>query len=147
MNTARISLAGLAVGLLLAACAPALTALPASEEAAFAQEIDPIVEETLIGLSDGNYEQHAQYFDEEMRDRVDPIVTFPQVYDEVIGRVGVYQSHRLIQVEEQNLYRIATYDVSFANDPHVTAQFIFWENDDAHQITGLWFDSEKLRDN
>jgi hypothetical protein len=145
MNSVQISLAGLAAGLLLAACAPAVTTLPASEQEAFAQEIDPIVEETLVGLSEGDYEQHTRYFDEEMRDRVDPIMTFPQVYDEVIGKVGAYQSHQLISVEEQNLYRIATYDVRFANDPHVTAQFIFWESDDAHQVTGLWFDSEKLQ--
>jgi hypothetical protein len=147
MNTARISLPLLLVGGLLAACAPDTTMLPPVERDAFAREIDPIVEETLTGLSNDDYEQHARYFDDEMRDRVDPIVTFPQVYDEIIGTVGSYQSHQLVSVEEQNLYRIATYEVAFANDPHVTAQFIFWESDTAHQITGLWFDSDLLRGN
>jgi len=147
MRIVRANLLLVIIGILLTACAPAVATLAPAEQDAFAREIDPIVEETLTGLSNDDYEQHARYFDDEMRDRVDPIVTFPQVYDEIIGTVGAYQSHRLMSVEEQNLYRIATYDVSFTNDPHVTAQFIFWESDETHQITGLWFDSEMLHDN
>jgi hypothetical protein len=145
MRTVRISLLVTASVFILAACSPAVNTLDLAARHTFAQEIDPIVEETLAGLSNDDYEQHTRYFDDEMRDRVDPVVTFPQVYEEIIGKVGAYQSHRLVSIEEQNLYRIATYDVTFANDPHVTAQFIFWESDDSHQITGLWFDSEMLR--
>lgn len=131
--------------LIVAGCGQRSTPLGMPEAEAFGEEVDAIVEEMLVGLSQRDYEAHARHFDEELRDQIDPIVTFPQAYDEIIGELGPYRSHELAAVEDQDLYRIATYDVVFEGDEHVTLKVVFWRNDPQHRITGLLFDSVELR--
>jgi len=129
----------------LAACQPRTIALPDDQAQAFAAEVDEIVENALVGLSTNNYEMHVRDFDEEMLRVTDP-VTFPQLYDQVIGVVGAYQSRTLLRVEDQGDFRIVTYSAVFANDPNVIVRFVFARDDPQHLISGMWFDSQKLRE-
>jgi hypothetical protein len=129
----------------LAACQPQTIVLPDDQAQAFAAEVDEIVENALVGLSTNDYERHVRDFDEEMLRVTDP-VTFPQLYDQVIGVVGAYQSRTLLQVEDQGDFRIVTYSAVFANDPNVTVRFVFARDDPEHHISGMWFDSQKLRE-
>ena len=140
-------LAALAAALLLAACGvPQAEPIPAAEAEAFAAEVDPIVENMLLGLSEGDYARHARDFDEDLRDQIDELVNFPLAYDEIVGTVGTYEAHTLTEVEDQSDgLRIATYDVAFTEDEHVTVRVFFRKSDARHHITGLTFDSEKLR--
>lgn len=136
-----IALAGSA----LAACQPRAVPLPPDEAAAFAAEVEPVVENMLEGLSAGDYAQHARDFDEELREQVDEIVVFPQVYAEVIGVAGEYRSHTFVSAADQGALRIATYNVAFADEPHVIMRVFFRRDDPAYLISGLLFDSPKLR--
>jgi hypothetical protein len=103
-----------------------------------------VVENLLVGLSNKDYEMHTRDFDQEMLDAVDP-VSFPAMYDQVIGVLGKYQSHTLDGVQQQNEYLVARYIAVFDNDSHVTVRVVFSNGDPDHKVTGLWFDSELLR--
>lgn len=139
-------LAGLAA-LLLSACAvPQAEPLPAAEAEAFAAEVEPIVENMLVGLSEGDYSRHSRDFDDELRDQIDELVNFPLAYDEIVGTVGTYEAHTLVGVTDQpDGLRVATYDAAFSQDEHVTVRVFFRRTDSRHRIAGLTFDSEKLR--
>jgi hypothetical protein len=140
----------LSVGLLitaglLAACSAQGADLSPAEAGALADEVDPIAEDVFAGLSEADYARHSSHFDEEFKEQIDEIVVFPQVVDEVIGKVGAYQSHEMISVADDGRYRVVTYDVTFADDPHVEARIFFWKDDPQHRIAGLTFDSPSLR--
>lgn len=140
-KTLLILLVVVFAGLALSAC-QGKKPLSEADAAAFGEQIDGMVEETLVGLSEKDYSRHSQYFDEEMLDHVDE-VSFPLVYDEVIGVLGAYQSRTLSAVFDQGRYRIAVYDAQFENDPAATVRIVFYQSN-PEQITGLWFDSELL---
>lgn len=121
------------------------TPLPPAEAQAFADQIDEKVENTLIGLSEKDYEQHTADFDQEMLEAVDP-VSFPTMYDEIIGKLGHYQSKELVEVLKQQRFYVAIYEARFDNDPAVRVRVVFWQSDPEQKITGLWFDSALLRE-
>jgi hypothetical protein len=129
----------------LAACANVPATLPDDEAAAYAAEVDEVVENMITGLSGGDYGQHSRDFDETMLEQFDEVV-FEQVYDEVIGVTGPYVSRSLNRVEQDSRFTAVVYDAVFENDSAVTMRVVFWRDDPAHLITGLWFDSELLRE-
>ena len=111
--------------------------LPPEEANAFAAEIDEVVDNTLEGLSEGDYEKHVQGFDDELRDEIDPIVAFPQVYDEIMTTFGRYESRELVRVEDRGRFRTVIYNATFSKDPSVTVRVVFWRNDPEHRISAL----------
>ena len=117
--------------------------LSEAEQTEFINTVDPIVENTLTGLSNNNYDQHVRDFSKDLQKQVDPI-TFPQVYDEIIGVLGAYQGQKLVGIEDLNRQVAVIYEAQFENDPQVVVRVVFWKNDPEHQIAGLWFDSELL---
>jgi hypothetical protein len=94
-------------------------------------------------LGVGSYEQHTRDFDEELLDRVDP-VSFPLIVEETIGRLGAYQSHRMMEVFDSGTLRTVVYEVSFENDPAATVRVVFRRTDPDHHITGIWIESPLL---
>jgi hypothetical protein len=136
------TIVALAALFILSACqTPA--PLSETEQIEFINTIDPIVENALTGLSDNNYDQHVRDFSKDLQKQVDPI-TFPRVYDEIIGALGAYQGRELVGVEDLNRQVAVIYEAQFENDPQVAVRVVFWKNDPEHQIAGLWFDSELL---
>lgn len=132
----------LAALFILSACQTPVP-LSETEQTEFIDTIDPIVENTLTGLSDNNYDQHVRDFSEDLQKQVDPI-TFPRAHDEIIGALGAYQGRKLVGIEDLNRQVAVIYEAQFENDPQVTVRVVFWKNDPEHQIAGLWFDSELL---
>jgi hypothetical protein len=140
----QIALLGVACIFMLGGCQQ-VKEYPADQAQAFAKQVEPEVENMLVGFSNKDYEMHTRDFDQDMLDTVDP-VTFPKVYDEVIGVLGKYQSHALSGVQLQNNeYIVARYTAVFDNDSDVTVRVVFNNGDPDHKITGLWFDSKLLR--
>ena len=120
--------------------------LPADQAQAFAKVVEPEIENMLVGFSNKDYAAHTRDFDQDMLDTVDPI-TFPQVYDEVIGKLGKYHSHTLSGVQVQNNeFIVARYNAVFDNDSQVVVRVVFNDGDPDHKITGLWFDSKLLQE-
>lgn len=134
-----------AIALLLLGGCQQVKDLPSDQADKFAKEVEPEVENMLTGLSNKDYDAHTRDFDQEMLDTVDP-VTFPQVYQEVIGTLGKYQSHTLLGVQLQNdEFLVVRYNAIFDNDPQTVVRVVFNYGDPEHKITGLWFDSKLLR--
>jgi hypothetical protein len=125
-----------ALGMTLIGC-QANEALPTEEANAFAAEIDEMVDNTLEGLSEGDYEKHVQGFDDELRDEIDPVVAFPQVYDEIMTTFGSYESRELVWVEDRGRFRTVVYNATFSKDPSVTVRIVFWRSDQEHRISAL----------
>jgi outer membrane lipoprotein SlyB len=131
-----IALLAAAIGMTLIGCQSS-EVLPADEANAFAAEIDGMVDNTLEGLSEGDYEKHVQGFDDELRDEIDPVVAFPQVYDEIMTTFGRYESRELVRVEDNGRFRTVVYRATFSKDPSVTVRVVFWRSDPEHRISAL----------
>jgi len=142
MKLYRALAAGSIMLALLAGCGQPVQ-LPANEAEAFAKEVDPIVENCLIGFNEKDFAKHTRDFDKAMLDVVDT-ANFPQGYDDVIGVAGKYQSRKVVSVFDQAEFRVVVYEAQFENDV-VTIKVVFNRDDPTHKITGLWFDSDKLR--
>jgi len=110
----------------------------------FANQIEATVENSLQGFNDGDYARHSRDFDDDLKDQINEI-SFPQVREEVLGRVGSYEAHSLNRVEDQNGFRTVIYDALFERDDQVTLRVVFLLNDGEHHIAGMWFDSPALR--
>jgi hypothetical protein len=124
------------LGLTLFGCQPAVV-LPPEEANAFAAEIDEMVNGTLEGLIEGDYEKHVQGFDDELREEIDPVVAFPQVYDEIMTAFGRCESCKLVRVEDRGRFRTAIYEAAFTQDESVTVRVVFWKGDPEHRISAL----------
>jgi hypothetical protein len=111
--------------------------LPPDEANAFAAEIEEVVDGTLVGLSEGDYEKHVQGFDDELRETIDPIVAFPQVYDEIMTTVGRYESRELVRVEDRGRFRTVVYEAVYTKDEAVTVRIVFWRGDPERRISAL----------
>ncbi len=125
------------VSLILAACAPRVTSrvLSPEEGAAYAAEVDDMVENMLIGLSENDWTMFSRDFHKDMLAEMESI--FQQYYDESIGVIGAYQSKTLDYVVADGRYRILYYDLVFENDPDATMQVYIYTP--RNQIIGLGF--------
>ena len=124
------------VGVVLIGCQQAAV-LPDEEANAFAAEIEEAVDGALEGLSEGDYEKHVQGFDDELRETIDPIVAFPQVYDEIMTTVGRYESRELVRVEDRGRFRTVVYEAVYTEDESVTVRVVFWRGDPERRISAL----------
>jgi hypothetical protein len=120
------------------------TTLPDADGRAFADSVDAIVENALDGLSENDFEKHTSDFDDDMKKSIDE-VAFPQVYDEIIGKLGLYQSRTFVRVDAQGSFYIVYYSAVFENEPEASIRFVFNKDDPDHKISGMWFDSPLLR--
>lgn len=126
--------------LTLAACAPRTSTILSPEEgAAYAAEVEDIVENMLVGFSKNDYATLTRDWDSAFREDYDESA-FHKHYDEIISPYGAYLSKTLDHVEDQRRQRIVTYHVVFENVPDVTVRIYFRINDSDHQIIGLWWE-------
>lgn len=123
--------------LTLAACAPRVTSrvLSPEEGAAYAAEVDDMVENMLVGLSENDWTMFSRDFHKDMLAEMESI--FQQYYDESIGVIGTYQSKTLDYVVADGKYRILYYDLVFENDPDATMQVNIYTP--RNQISGTAF--------
>jgi hypothetical protein len=123
--------------LTLASCAPRVTSptiLSPEEGAAYAAEVDDVVENMLIGLSQKDWAMYSRDFHKAMLAEMED--TFQQEYNETIGVIGAYQSKTLDHVETRGDQRIIIYHGVFENNPDVTISMYFGINDPNHLIQG-----------
>jgi hypothetical protein len=128
-----IALAALA----LADCAPRVTTriLSTEEAAAYAAEVDEIVENYFAGHSECDFDKTHRDFDPDWQ--IDESAWQQECEAELIVR-GTYQSKTLDHVEYRPRIQawFASYHVVFQNDPDVTVDFYF-SDDSNHTIRGM----------
>ena len=135
--TALILLAALT----LTACAPRTTsrALSPEEGAAYAAEVDDIVENMIVGFSENDYAKYTRDMPEELDEDYESSIR--QVADEISREFGAYQGKTLDHVEDRGKYRVVIYHLVFEKEPDVTLEVYFYISD-PHLIGGTYWNSE-----
>jgi len=134
---------GLVALFALTGCTGAKT-LPADEATAFANQVDAMTENLLVSLSNHNYATYTQDMDAKMK-AASSQAQFEQAYAMVIGKIGKYVSRQMTTVIEQKPFRTVVYDARFEQEEHVTVRVVYNVAGDRPLVSGLWFDSPKLR--
>jgi hypothetical protein len=124
--------------LTLAACAPrASTTLSPEEGAAYAVEVDEIVENMIIGDSECDYAMFTRDLSPESLEGIPDESAWQQHCEENRGVYGAYLSKTLDHVEDRGKDRVVIYHVVFENDPDVTLQVYFRSDNPDHQIVDI----------
>ena len=141
---ARYLLGGIALVFLitvLAGCsnAKAVTGSLRDEILAYA---DPATDSILQGMNDHDYATFSKDFDDTMKNAINE-TQFQSMEQTIIGKVGKYVSRKLDSVVDQDKYYQVMYNAKFEQDDPVLVRVVFTK--DTHQVSGLFFDSAKLR--
>lgn len=103
----------------------------------------PKAENIIAGLAAGDYQQFSTDFSDTMKQGMNQ-AAFDQLLDMFAARLGSYRSHEVSVVLRDEQFTTVAYKMIFEKDDAVVMRVVF-DNQDPHQITGLWFDSPELR--
>lgn len=135
----------LALVLLLSACGSREKPQVLSDEAreavlAYSEEKTDTL---LTGLSEGDYAAFSRDFTERMKTAMSE-ANFPDLQLQIIGKIGAYLSREVRSVEQSGEFIAVIYTAKFELDDPVIVRVVF-EAAEPHSVTGLWFDSARLR--
>ncbi|MBN1921080.1 MAG: DUF3887 domain-containing protein [Anaerolineae bacterium] len=135
----------LAVVIFLSACGAKTTPQTLSGEAreAVLAYSEGMTDNLLEGLNAGDYVAFSRDFTEQMKTSLSE-AEFPDLSLQIIGTLGAYVSREIQSVEQTGDFVAVVYTAKFEQDDPVTVRVVF-EVADPHLVTGLWFDSAKLR--
>ena len=106
---------------------------------------DPITEDTLIGMNEDNYARFSEHFDQTMKSAMSE-ANFIQLSAVLKPIIGNYVSKEFWTVEKQAEYTVVKYKVKYTEEPaDVIVTVSFDEIEGEVYLSGLWFDSPKLR--
>lgn len=140
------------IGIILAilpACAPKRQTLKGDARDAVLAYADPMADRLLQALNEDDYDTFAQDLSEPMKKSLTS-AAFAQTRKQVIGKVGQYVSRQVQnvfqtgQAGDDKAYVTVVYVARFEQDQAVTITISF-DLAEPHQINGLWFNSERLR--
>jgi len=143
----KIYKTGLIVVLLLLAVA--MTGCGESEEP-MEQSDEPeyagaIIESILQAFNAGDYAAYSEHFDEAMKKAMNKTV-FNGTRDFIRARIGDYVSRKFVESQAaQEIYTVVIYQAKFSEENAVKVTITFLETDDYVYVSGLYFDSPKLR--
>lgn len=129
----------------LAGCAanPQVTVLEGEERDQWIETAAPIAENLFQSINQKDYTAASRDFDEAMKKGMDEkgFNNLTAMFEE---KVGTYQSFEVQKVELVDDLVIVHYRAKFEKDDAVTTRLVLRPGDPV-QVTGLWFDSPKLR--
>ncbi len=124
-------------------CAAGAQPIEGAERDAVLAYAEPKTENLLNGFNSGDYATFSRDFDATMR-QAETEAVFTQTRAAMLGKIGRYISRQVTSVVKQDKFIVVIYSGRFEKEDGVTMRVVF-KPDDAHQISGLWFDSPKLR--
>lgn len=139
----RLSLVLLSCLLLLAACSSQKVLSGAEADAVLAFS-EPATDALLAGYNAADYAAFSAGFDDAMRAAISE-TAFPDFYASIHGKLGNYVSREVKGVIQSGSYYSVIYTAVFENDSPVTMRVVFTLAE-PHRISGLWFDSARLRE-
>lgn len=131
---------------LLAACSNA-RALPDEEARQFAATVQETSENLLLALNERDHAAYTRDMDAQMLE-VSGEDAFARVYEEIIEKIGPYVpgSLEMDQVLVQGQYHVVIYNAHFEQEEaNVVVRVVYSTADGQPRVSGLWFDSPKLR--
>jgi len=108
---------------------------------------DPMTESLLIAMNESNYTKFSKDLDGAMKKAV-PESSFPDLISQINGKIGKYVtgSKEFQKAYMTKQYINVVYKAQFTEEPEgVTVRVVFVKVNDEMKVTGLWFDSPKLR--
>jgi hypothetical protein len=107
---------------------------------------DPITENILVAMNEGNYANYSEHFDAPMKNAL-PEAVFQENNALIQSKIGTYLSKEFWKAESKNQYTIVYYKAKFTQEPDdVIVTVVFQEIAGETKVSGLWLDSPKLRD-
>ena len=104
-----------------------------------------ITEGILQAMNDNDYIKYTEHFDEIMKNAT-PEPVFRQTNTLIKSKVGDYLSKEFWKVEDKGSYTTVHYKAKFTKEPKdVIVRVVFQEIEGEIYVSGLWFDSPKLR--
>ncbi|MEM2125194.1 MAG: DUF3887 domain-containing protein [Candidatus Methanosuratincola sp.] len=107
---------------------------------------DPMTENLLLAIENGDYTAFSRDFDDAMKNALN-LANFQQLRSQFDSKIGDYVngSKAFIRGERTGNYIIAYYKANYTNEPAgVTVKVVFTSGNGPAKITGLWFSSPKL---
>ena len=130
----------------LVVSASACTEKPGIDVSQVRTYADPITEDTLMSINENDYVKFSQHFDEVMKNAI-PEANFVQLSATLKQMIGDYVSKEFWKVEEQGIFAIVYYKAKFTKESgDVVVKVVFQEIEEEMYVSGLWFDSPKLRE-
>jgi hypothetical protein len=127
----------------LAACTTTeVKTLQGTERAQVLQFAEPLADTYFSALNSGDYAATSHDWDQQMINAM-PKSGFDNLL-KTLTKVGKYQSRKIDHVEAVQNFYVVAYITTFEQDK-VTVRLTFNKSD--HKISGMWFDSPKLRQN
>jgi len=125
----------------LAACAPRTTSrvLSPEEGAAYAAEVDEIVENMIVGFSENDFAKYTRDMKHPLSEAYEASIR--NFADEIIVEWGAYQVKTLDHVEDRGRSRAVIYHLVFEKEPDVTLSVTF-KNAKSHPIVGTNWHTE-----
>jgi len=125
--------------LALAACGLGNTRLSPAEGAAYAAEVEDIVENMLVGRSECDFARYTRDFDlEEWEGTLDESAWRQEC--EAGFKTGAYHSKTFNHVEDRQEFRVVIYQVVFENVEDATLSVFFFIDDPDHLIAAYALD-------
>lgn len=134
--------------ILLLAALPGCAGLQASPiEGAEREQVlagaEPIAESLFQGMRDHDYTAFSRDFDSTMKKAMNE-EAFQKMMATIDPVIGQYQSRRVAKVEKYGKYIAVTYAVRYELEDAVSWRVVLTQ-EEPMQVTGLWYDSPKLR--
>ena len=105
----------------------------------------PIAEGILLAMNENDYAKYSEHFDQAMKTAL-PESGFQQANMAIKDKIGDYISKQFLKVVEEGLYTSVYYKAKFTLEPEdVIVKVVFQEIEGKVYVSGLWFDSPKLR--
>jgi predicted small secreted protein len=127
---------------LLAGCSSTKTLAGADRDAVLAYS-EPQADALLAAYNQNDYAAFSKNFDAAMLKGIDA-KAFANLETTLMPKIGQYVSRSVSSVVDDGKFIQVLYSAKFEAEDPVTVRLVF-NKDDAHTITGLWFDSPKLR--
>lgn len=128
----------------LASCSGTKTLEGADRDAVLAYS-EPMTDNLFSGFNSGDYATFSKNFNNTLKKSVDK-ANFAQLTGaSVKGKIGDYISREVQSVQQSGGLVIVVYDAKFEKEDGVTVRVVM-ENGEKHLLSGIWFDSPKLRE-
>ncbi|HIE13278.1 MAG TPA: DUF3887 domain-containing protein [Desulfotomaculum sp.] len=106
---------------------------------------DPIADNLLAGFNEGDYAKFSRDFDAQMKS-VLPETAFAQMRQDMVSKIGLYESRTVSKVEKQGEATVVIYKAEFEKESGVKVTVVFTPDGEKNLVSGLFFDSPELRE-
>lgn len=106
---------------------------------------EPIADSILKGFNENNYEIFSKYFDTTMKKALNE-ENFYNTRKMIYSRIGLYVSKNKPQIFRKPPFIAVVYKANFEKEQNVVVRLVLQQYGKEYLVTGLWFNSPKLRE-